>query len=410
MVSSLVLPSTILLLLLSGLCPAASSSNCYQSIISFGDSIADTGNLLLLTGGSGGSGQLPYGETYFHKSTGRFSDGRLIIDFIAEAVGLPHVPPYAGGAKGGDGFRYGVNFAVGGATALDSGTSSKMGLLVGNGYSLDVQMGWFKKLLPSLCASDSECKDTLGKSLFLVGEIGGNDYNNAILQRETTDELHDLVPSVVSAIGSTITELIGMGAKTLVVPGNFPIGCISGLLATFRNSPGSDYDNSTGCIKWLNEFAEYQNVKLQEELGSLRQQHPSATIIYADYYNATMNIFRSPSSFGFGDEVLKACCGGGGPYNFDPSVQCSGSRAKVCDDPSRYVCWDGVHLTEAAYKTIANNLLTGPLAVPIVNRTCPRVAPNVDDQQNSGLGLGFLARTGVTMCSLYLLFSFVLLL
>ncbi|KAJ6832642.1 putative GDSL esterase/lipase [Iris pallida] len=388
-------------ILLSGLGPAL-ASNCYESLISFGDSITDTGNLFHLSGGNprGGSGQPPYGETYFHRSTGRFSDGRLIIDFIAEALGLPLVLPYAGGAKqSGDGFKYGVNFAVGGATALDSGASNKMGLLVINGYSMKVQMGWFKKLLPSLCASASECKDMLGKSLLLVGEIGGNDYYDALMQRKTLDELHDLVPNVVSVIGSTITELIGMGARTIVVPGNFPVGCSPALLTSFQNSSGSDYDTSTGCIKWLNEFAEYQNSKLQEELHSLREQHPSATIIYADYYNATMSIFRSPASFGFRkEEVLKACCGGGGPNNYNLTLQCSDSRAKVCDDPSEYVSWDGVHMTEAAYKTISNNLLAGHLAMPIVNNTCPRIAQKIGvDQQTSGVGVGFLATRDVTV-------------
>ncbi|KAJ6828542.1 GDSL esterase/lipase-like [Iris pallida] len=423
--SLLVIPCTILFfffsVFLSGL-RNADGSSCYKSIISFGDSIADTGNLLLLNGGgSAGPGRLPYGETYFHHSTGRFSDGRLIIDFIAEAVGLPLVPPYAGGAQNSSSFKSGVNFAVGGGTALSSDFFRKKGIMVSNGYSLDVQMGWFKKLLPSLCSSDSECKDTLGKSLFLVGEIGGNDYNNAILQKRTMKELRTLVPSVVSAIGSTIAELIGMGATTLVVPGNFPIGCNSVLLTTFKNSPQSDYDEHTGCIKWLNEFAEYQNSKLQEELDSLRQQHPSAQIIYADYYNATLSMFRSPGSFGFGDDVLKACCGGGGPYNADPGVLCWDAGAKLCDDPSKYVCWDGVHLTEAAYRTIANQLLAGPLAMPIVNSTCPKIAAKVDDKQNppvspkvddgqsSGAEMGLLQKKGVVAMYSCLLFTTIIL-
>lgn len=60
----------------------------FKSIISFGDSIADTGNLV----GLSDRNQLPvtafppYGETFFHHPTGRYSDGRLIIDFIGTFI------------------------------------------------------------------------------------------------------------------------------------------------------------------------------------------------------------------------------------------------------------------------------------------------------------------------------------
>jgi hypothetical protein len=54
---------------------------CYSAIYSFGDSLADTGNLLAAAAGDR-AGNLPYGETYFGKATGRFSDGRLIVDYI----------------------------------------------------------------------------------------------------------------------------------------------------------------------------------------------------------------------------------------------------------------------------------------------------------------------------------------
>ena len=53
-----------------------------------------------------------------------------------------------------------------------------------------------------------------------------------------------------------------------------------------------------GCLKWLNEFAEYYNQKLQSELDRLRGLHSHANIIYADYYNATLPLYHNTTMFG----------------------------------------------------------------------------------------------------------------
>ncbi|KAB5534703.1 hypothetical protein DKX38_017789 [Salix brachista] len=48
-------------------------------IFNFGDSNSDTGGLVA---GLGFPVNLPNGRTFFHRSTGRLSDGRLLIDFL----------------------------------------------------------------------------------------------------------------------------------------------------------------------------------------------------------------------------------------------------------------------------------------------------------------------------------------
>ncbi|KAK9152969.1 hypothetical protein Sjap_000449 [Stephania japonica] len=194
----------------------------FTSIFSFGDSLADTGNLIL-TDNTSRLGRPPYGETYFYRPTGRASDGRLVVDFIAEALGIPLLSPYLG-HKSKD-FNKGVNFAVAGATALDT--------------------------------------------------------------------------------------LIGYGAATLFVPGNLPIGCSASYLSFFSSNNKGNYDPS-----------------------------------------------------GFSKGGLRACCGGGGPYNYNTSAACGIQGFTVCEDPSSYISWDGMHLTEAAYKWIANFLLQHSSLIP----------------------------------------------
>lgn len=42
----------------------------------------------------------------------------------------------------------------------------------------------------------------------------------------------------------------------------------------------------------------------------------------------------------------------------------------ACDDPSKYVNWDGLHLTEAAHKLIAIDLLQGSYTSPQIKGLC----------------------------------------
>ncbi|KAK1321043.1 GDSL esterase/lipase [Acorus calamus] len=337
----------------------------YTSIFSFGDSLTDTGNLYRLQGSGLRCGHPPYGETYFKRPTGRCSNGRLVIDFIAEALGMQTPLPYEAvtGHDAGSG-RWGANYAVAGATALDDTFLEEKGIVnERTNLSLGDEIKWFQHLLPSICTNITDCRDSLSKSLFLMGEIGGNDYNHPFMQGKSLDEVRSLAPLVIGTIRSAVETLLEYGATTVVVPGNLPIGCMPIYLTLFQSNNAEDYDPSTGCVKRLNKFSEYHNQLLQMELNRLQQLHPEAYITYADYYNIVMRFYRSPSKFGFGDRIFSACCGGGGPYNYNASSMCALEGTTVCEDPLLYVSWDGIHLTEAAYRFIADALLEGPYAV-----------------------------------------------
>ncbi|KAL7612107.1 hypothetical protein Lser_V15G06605 [Lactuca serriola] len=350
------------------------ANGCYTSIFSFGDSLTDTGNLkqvASITDGFFPFLQPPYGETFFHKPTGRCSDGRLIIDFLAESLGLPLVRPFLHDCDSVIEPGQGVNYAVVGATALNSSFLEARGIVNDlTNASLGVQLAWFKQSLASICSNVSDCRNLIGRSLILVGEIGGNDYNYPITDGKPIDEVEPFVPLVTDTIVSAVDELIQMGAQTLVVPGEFPLGCSSQYL-TIRGSESEEYDSTTGCLIKFNKFVEYHNELLQTKLNQLRELHPNAIIIYADYYNAAMQFIRSPDKFGFTNGALKACCGVGGLYNYNRSSQCGLPYVPVCDDPNTYAVWDGIHYTEAAYRIISDSLFQGPYTWPQFNLVCP---------------------------------------
>lgn len=80
------------LLVLAAAHPARADSACYPRVFSFGDSLADTGNYRFVYADDSREPALrpPYGETFFHNATGRFSNGRLVVDFIGTARGTTH--------------------------------------------------------------------------------------------------------------------------------------------------------------------------------------------------------------------------------------------------------------------------------------------------------------------------------
>ncbi|KAG2265777.1 hypothetical protein Bca52824_072856 [Brassica carinata] len=343
---------------------ASSEPSCrlYKSIISFGDSIADTGNYLHLfdVNHPPQAAFLPYGETFFSVPTGRNSDGRLIIDFIAEFLGLPYVPPYFGSQNVS--FEQGVNFAVYGATALDRA------FLIEKGIVSD----FTNQILPTLCASSShDCRKVLEDSLILMGELGGNDYNYPFFEDKSINEIKELTPLIIKAISDAIVDLIDLGGKTFLVPGSFPAGCSAAYLTLFQTAKEEDYDPLTGCLPWLNDFGKHHDEQLKTEIRRLRKLYPHVNIIYAD------DVSR------FKNRPLAACCGVGGQYNFTIGEECGYEGVGYCQNPSEYINWDGYHLTEAAHQKMAHGILNGPYATPAFNWSCLDAA-SVDNESSFG--------------------------
>nr|CAB3477200.1 unnamed protein product [Digitaria exilis] len=340
---------------------------CYKRIFTFGDSIIDTGNFAFTAGNNPTPiKQLPYGMTYFNRPTGRVSDGGVIIDFYSQALGLPLIPPSIP-QEGSGQFPTGANFAVLGSTALSwDYYKTKYNFQMPAPSHLDLQLQSFKKVLARIAPGDAAAKSLLGESLVVMGEIGGNDYNFWFFNPSNPREMaNQYMPDVVSRIGAAVQEVINLGAKAVLVPGNFPIGCVPQYLGMFQSNNPSDYDEH-GCLVWFNEFSQKHNQLLRQEVARLRSQNPGAKVIFADYFGAAMEFVTNPSRYGI-DDPLVACCGGDGRYH--TSKGCD-KTAKIWGNPSKFDSWDGVHMTEKAYSVIANGVINGPYADTPLLKAC----------------------------------------
>lgn len=128
-------------------------------------------------------------------------------------------------------------------------------------------------------------------------------------------------------------------------------------------SPETDRDDM-GCVGTINNQSYIHNTILQTNIRNLRIKYPKAIIVYADYWNAYRYVIKNAPRLGF-RELYKVCCGHiGEPYNFDVAATCGSRAASSCQNPSQYINWDGVHLTEAMYKVVFDMFLNGPYTRP----------------------------------------------
>ncbi|CAO2191153.1 unnamed protein product [Urochloa humidicola] len=343
--------------------------SCYKRIFSFGDSTIDTGNFVHLIGKAKSKyTEPPYGMTFFKKATGRACDGRVLLDFYAEALKLPLIPPYLP-KKDSPEFPNGANYAVIGATTR--GTNYSVPLLngtVGVSWTLGVQMDWFEGMAKRIASGDGAKQHFLNDSLVVMGPISGNDYEslfNAGGGRPGDDIFEDII-DIVIYITHFIEELIlDYGATAFLVPGSFPMGCYPSYLSKYHSDNPKDYDKH-GCLRWINEVSQKHNKQLRDQLSWLGGFYTGVKLIYADYYGAAMEFIENPGRFGFGDPLV-ACCGGDGRYH--TGMECN-STAKVWGDPSSFVSWDGMQLTERAYSIIAQGVLNGSFADPPFMQGC----------------------------------------
>ena len=82
-----------------------------------------------------------------------------------------------------------------------------------------------------------------------------------------------------------------------MVPGNFPIGCISYVLNQVNSNKTEDFDEF-GCLRNYNAAIKYYHDQLKTAVDELRQKNPHVIITYFNYYSAARRLFENPEQYG----------------------------------------------------------------------------------------------------------------
>jgi len=350
--------------------PIMSHARCnYSAIFNFGDSTSDTGAVHVVFPYNELAESPPYGQTFFGQPVSRYGDGRLSIDFFAQALGLPFLSPYLQSVASN--FGHGANFAAAGATARD--TDSFIAPI-----SLTVQINQFKIFKKQVLASIKghgplsylPSAEAFKSGIYTI-EIGGNDFSYAYmnLKLTTAQVKKTILPKVARSIVGAVQALYNEGARTILVRDVQPQGCGPFWLTYFSHT-SNDFDQH-GCSISYNDAVLHFNTILRYQLSSVRKQLTDANIIYVKTYDIIYDFFANPSKYGF-KATTRACCGVGGKYNYDYAIQCgstgaiNGSTVKAvsCSDPASYVSWDGVHWTDEANRLLTQQILSGKYFEP----------------------------------------------
>nr|AAL68831.1 Enod8.2 [Medicago truncatula] len=354
--------------------PIFATRNCdFPAIFSFGASNVDTGGLAAAFQAP----PSPYGETYFHRSTGRFSDGRIILDFIAQSFGLPYLSPYLNSL--GSNFTHGANFATGGSTINIPNSIIPNGIF--SPFSLQIQYIQFKDFISKtnlirdqggVFATLIPKEDYFSKALYTF-DIGQNDLIGGYFGNKTIKQVNATVPDIVNNFIVNIKNIYNLGARSFWIHSTVPSGCTPTILANFPSAIKDSY----GCAKQYNEVSQYFNLKLKKALAQLRVDLPLAAITYVDIYSPNYSLFQNPKKYGF-ELPHVACCGYGGKYNIrvgcGETLNINGTKIEAgsCKNPSTRIIWDGSHFTERRYKIVFDQISTGAFSDPPIslNRAC----------------------------------------
>lgn len=267
--------------LLSFLLPLKAMATNFSQLYVFGDSLSDTGNAFTATRG------LVPPPPYFD---GRFSNGLIWVDYLAQDLGLNPSPN--------------TNFAFGGATTGSGNT------ILPRLPGLQQEVDGFTQANPTA--------DPNG--LYIVW-AGGNDF----LGGGVTDPT-----GPITNLSKAVTSLAGVGAQNIMVVNLPNLGLIPISSSNSQVSSTLSYLSGT------------YNSGLAQTLNALKPQlGTDVNLTFLDTNSLFNQIITNPAEFNF-TNVTDACLS---------VLSCvSGNQ----NEQNQYLFWDGIHPTTAGHQLIAD--------------------------------------------------------
>lgn len=289
----------------------------FTAIIAIGDSLTDSGNAFRATSAVPGQA-IPASPPFFR---GRFSNGLMWVEHLANAVGLQITPSLDGG----------TNFAFGGATTgqdLNRIFQRDLEVVI---PSLRTQVTAYRTTLADPTLSDpTRVKRAPVDALYIVWG-GANDLRDAV-QKGTAGAAPAAVASdAVNNLATVIRELQSAGAIYFLIPNQPDLGRTPQYVA-----------RGPAAVQVATALSTAFNNALESTLQHLDSTLP-VHIARLDIATRFQEVTANPQNFGV-TNVTDACLSG--------DISAPGT---VCANPESYIFWDAIgHPTAVAQNLIAD--------------------------------------------------------
>ncbi|TKY62006.1 GDSL esterase/lipase [Spatholobus suberectus] len=300
----------------------------------FGDSYADTGNIRK---GVANSWKDPYGITFPGKPAGRFSDGRVLTDYIAKYLKVKSPIPYRLRKMMPHHLKYGMNFAFGGTGVFNTLVSLP---------NMTTQINFLQQLIKDKVYNALD----LSKSVALVS-VAGNDYSHYLQTNGSVEGFPSFVASVVNQTATNLIRIKGLGVEKIVVGALQPLGCLPQVTVstTFQS-----------CNATSNALVLLHNTLLNQAVTGLNQETKDrSAFLILNLYDSFLSVLNHPSTHNIRNKLKPCCVGVSSEYSCG-SVDNNNNvkKYRVCDDPKSAFFWDLVHPTQAGWHAVYNKLRT----------------------------------------------------
>ncbi|HET6309344.1 MAG TPA: SGNH/GDSL hydrolase family protein [Rhodopila sp.] len=279
----------------------------FSTIYAFGDSLSDAGNVSIAT--LGAVPQAPY-------SDGRFSNGNVWVQDLAQNLGMPVLKPSLAG---------GTDYAYGGAETGPTAVHTV------NPTDLPSQVAQFAANTPNPSPN----------ALYTVW-MGSNDVLDIANSGETATQQQQSVQQAVTNETASIDALIAHGAKDLVVLD------VPNLSKTPYEMARPTSDAASGTL------AQQYNTDLGAALQAIVASG-AASIDYVDTYSLLDKVIASPATYGLTNVTQPL-------WNGTLTNPQSGTLAATGPAQNGYLFFDDLHPSAAGHALLADGVtqsLTG---------------------------------------------------